>query len=179
MIDLLKHYRVVLSPMEGLTPIGTIIKVLKEQGFREEEIFSLGLHNVVRDHEITDSAWIREPSLQVIKALDLRAVYEGDVLVHFVCGKRPPKRKSGKKVSSRVKGLVESMETNFWVKHVMQIEELDRVAIYVESSGHGHFLKSMAYAWLRADPNNKMILKEAWENLIDKYALKEELRNQV
>jgi len=43
-------------------------------------------------------------------------------------------------------------------------------------SNHGGFLKTFAEAYLRADMENKEILKEAWERLIVKYELAEEYK---
>ena len=51
------------------------------------------------------------------------------------------------------------------------VARLHDIAVDVESSDRGSFLKAMATAWLRADPPNQRILWPAWEAIITKYGL--------
>ncbi|MBA7685888.1 hypothetical protein ES703_94319 [subsurface metagenome] len=51
---------------------------------------------------------------------------------------------------------------------------LDDIARNIINSRHGSFLKSIADAWLRADRDNKQILKPAWVTIIEKYGLDKE-----
>ena len=60
-------------------------------------------------------------------------------------------------------------------EYVAEFGRLDDVALAVVYGRRGDFLKSFANAWLRADPWNKRILREAWERLIEKYELVRDL----
>ena len=51
------------------------------------------------------------------------------------------------------------------------VTRLHDIAVDVLSSHRGSFVKALAVAWLRADPSNRRILREAWEAIITKYGL--------
>ena len=46
---------------------------------------------------------------------------------------------------------------------------LQIIAVEVSNSNHGDFLKNIATAWQRAEPENKRILRPTWLVLIEKY----------
>lgn len=52
--------------------------------------------------------------------------------------------------------------------------KLNEIAVNVVKSSRGSFLKAFADAWLKADPENKDILRPAWIVIIDKYQLDQE-----
>lgn len=54
------------------------------------------------------------------------------------------------------------------------ISQLNYIAVNVCNSNHEDFLKTLADAWLRADPDNKQILRSAWTEIIKIYHLDEE-----
>ncbi len=51
---------------------------------------------------------------------------------------------------------------------------LQIIAVEVSNSNHGDFLKNIAAAWQRAEPDNKRILRPTWLVLIEKYKLNTE-----
>ena len=53
------------------------------------------------------------------------------------------------------------------------------IAIETANSNHGDFLKNMANAWLRAEPSNRIILENAWRDLINKYDLAKEYSKEI
>uniref|UniRef100_A0A6M3JHB1 Uncharacterized protein n=1 Tax=viral metagenome TaxID=1070528 RepID=A0A6M3JHB1_9ZZZZ len=62
------------------------------------------------------------------------------------------------------------------VEYTAEFGRLDDVARAIVYGSRGSFLKAFANAWLRADPFNKRILREAWEEIIEKYDLVQDLR---
>lgn len=54
------------------------------------------------------------------------------------------------------------------------LQRMNEIAVNVYNSKRGSFLKAMADTWLRADPFNKRILRQAWQAFIVKYSLDEE-----
>ena len=49
---------------------------------------------------------------------------------------------------------------------------LTLIAVEVRNHKHGSFVKSMARAWSVADPRNRSFIREAWGNVVDRYALR-------
>lgn len=45
------------------------------------------------------------------------------------------------------------------------------IAVEVKDDKHGAFITAVARAWSVADPGNKTLIREAWRNVIDRYAL--------
>ena len=60
-------------------------------------------------------------------------------------------------------------------EYATEFGRLDDVARAVVYGSRGSFLKAFANAWLRADPFNKRILREAWDRLVEKYDLVRDL----
>ena len=61
--------------------------------------------------------------------------------------------------------------SNFDLRSLEYIYRLDEIARKVFHNHHGSFLTTFADAWLRADKQNKEILKAVWIRLILKYRL--------
>jgi len=55
-------------------------------------------------------------------------------------------------------------------------EDLHRIAVEVHRSKHGSFLKAFAAAYMRADQQNKALLRPTWLNLIEEYELDKEYK---
>ena len=62
-------------------------------------------------------------------------------------------------------------------KYQAELELLNKIAVEIHHSDHSHFLRTLAEAWFLADPSNKRILKPAWEAIVTKYDLAEEVEN--
>lgn len=60
-------------------------------------------------------------------------------------------------------------------KYRREVKRLNRIAQCVWNSDRGHFERKLADAWVHADSFNKRILKSAWEAVVVKYRLAEEL----
>ncbi len=53
------------------------------------------------------------------------------------------------------------------------------IAVEVSNSNHGDFLKNIAAAWQRAEPDNRRILRPTWLVLIEKYKLDTEYAEAI
>jgi len=53
------------------------------------------------------------------------------------------------------------------------------IAVEVGKSKHGAFVTSMARAWSVADPENRYIIRVAWSDTIDRYALQDEYSKEI
>jgi len=56
---------------------------------------------------------------------------------------------------------------------------LTLIAVEVGKHKHGVFTTSMARAWTVADPENKGFIREAWGNVVDRYALREVFSKEI
>ena len=56
---------------------------------------------------------------------------------------------------------------------------LDDIAMHIVESEHGIFLRKFADTWLKADPDNRALMKDAWIILIIKYGLNVEYAKYV
>jgi len=56
---------------------------------------------------------------------------------------------------------------------------LTLIAVEVGKSKYGAFTTSMARAWMMGDPENKDFIREAWSNIIDRYALQKVFRKEI
>ena len=56
---------------------------------------------------------------------------------------------------------------------------LQIIAVEVSNSNLGDFLKNIAAAWQRAEPENKRILRPTWLVLIEKYKLDTEYAEAI
>ena len=52
-----------------------------------------------------------------------------------------------------------------------EVDRLSCIAMDVYRGNRGSFLKAIADAWCKADPNNKRILRPAWTRIVEKYGL--------
>jgi len=53
------------------------------------------------------------------------------------------------------------------------------IAVEVENSNHGDFLKTLAKAWQLADRDNRPLIKPAWVVIADKYKLADEYADAI
>lgn len=55
-----------------------------------------------------------------------------------------------------------------------EVDELSNIALQVYHGNHGSYLTVFADLWLRADKDNKVMLRSVWEETIKKYGLDKE-----
>ncbi len=55
-----------------------------------------------------------------------------------------------------------------------EVDHLSNIALKVYHGNHGSYLKVFADLWLRADKENKVMLRSVWEETIKKYGLDKE-----
>ena len=53
------------------------------------------------------------------------------------------------------------------------------VAVEVAQSRHGDYLKHLAQAYLKADMDNKWMMKPFWSDTVDKYGLELEYQHAI
>lgn len=63
----------------------------------------------------------------------------------------------------------------------LEEDPLDFIAVEVSQGKgkHGGFLRTFAMAWQLAMPDNKVLLREVWKKLIEKYNLDDEFLKEV
>jgi len=55
-----------------------------------------------------------------------------------------------------------------------EVDHLSNIALQVYHGNYGSYLKVFADLWLRADKDNKVMLRSTWEDTIRKYDLDKE-----